>query len=321
MSKISEKYDLPEFEELLDKGLTNWQNNPGILNDLTGLLNAYLDRVKELPRSPEMMAGERKPERGNAQQLLLLSTLYYLTGLFRNSQSELEEANISYEEVLGLLTHEFKNLLSTLDGYQRIIEHDLLQLDRPDMLETHRAGNRIVKKLFNILESILKFYQSDRKLLTPDYKLTEFEEDILIPMEREYEADLKSRGMQIKRKAKGARKMINVDPQLVEIAIRNLLENAIKYSQPGSKIEISHTFTDLELMIRIKSYNNAIPADLCDGIFEKFRTKKIGNAKTGTGIGLFNVRNIVHLHNGSIKCHSKSGKWISFEIILPIENT
>ena len=321
MADTEQKYNIQDLGNLLEHGLETWKNDQDSLGPLAESLNTFMEQISSLPEVKTPGIIETAPENIKHQNLVLLGTLHYITGVLGKTRAELQEANLSYEEVLGLLTHEFKNLLSTLDGYQRIMEHDLQRLDQKEMLETNRAGNRIVKKLFNILESILKFYQSDRKLLRPDYKLTDFEEDILQPLEREYEADLKSHDMQIKRSAKGPLKMVSIDPQLIEIAMRNLIENAIKYSQPGSKIEITHRFSEKNLDIRVKSYNTAIPQDLCVDIFEKFKTKKIGNAKTGTGIGLYNVRNIIHLHHGTIKCRSKTGRWIVFEICLPIQNS
>ncbi len=317
MSSTSKNSDLHDIEDLLEQGLASLRQKPKLLQDLAVTVNTYIDRMNEMPQMAELPTGEFNSEREKLQHLLLLASLHFLIGLFNKTQSELEQANLSYEEVLGLLTHEFKNLLSTLDGYHGIIEEDLTKLGQRKLLETHQAGNRIVKKLFNILDSILRFYQSDRKLLKPEYKLTDFEEDILDPLEEELGIDLKNRQMRLKRSSKGPRKMIDLDPQLIEIALRNLIENAVKYSQPGSNIEIHHASSENELFIRVKSYNKEIPKNLCSNIFEKFKTKKIGDVKTGTGIGLYNVRNIIHLHQGSIKCHSKAGKWIEFVISIP----
>ena len=319
MSESPKNAAHPDLEELLAEGLAALKENPELLKELTAVVNSYIDRMKALPDLAAFETDADLPEREKFQQILILSSLHYLIGLFRKTQSELTETNVSYEEVLGLLTHEFRNLLSTLDGYLRIVELDLSSLGQKELLETHRDGMRVVCKLFNIVDSILKFYQSDRKLLVPDYKMTAFEEDLLIPLELEYKPDLKIRNMRIRHTTKGSRRMIDLDSQLIEIAMRNLLENALKYSQPGSTIEINQKFTDHTFQIRIKSYNEAIPDDLCQGIFEKFRTKKIGNAKTGTGIGLFNVRNIVLLHGGTISCTSRRAKWITFTISLPLQ--
>jgi len=320
MSDKSEKTELQDLEELLEQSLAAQLKKPELLQELADGVNFYIERLKDLPQMPFLNADRSKSDKDKIQYLLLLSSLSYLIGLFRKTRTELEQANSSYEEVLGLLTHEFRNLLSTLDGYQRIVEHHLDVAGEQEMLEVQRAGSHIVGKLFNFLESILKFYQSDRKLLKPECKLTDFEEDILIPLEREFENELKNRKIEIKRSSTGEHRMVNIDPQLIEIAIRNLIDNAIKYGQPGSNIEIFHEYSNDTMVIRVKSYNQAIPADLCQNIFDRFRTKKIGNVKTGTGIGLYNVRNIVNIHQGEIHCHSKAGKWVEFVISIPVRN-
>jgi signal transduction histidine kinase len=309
---------IPDIEALLEQGWNILLNTPEQLKDIAATVQVFTDRMKKSPQTETPKFHDLSPQIDLLRYALLLSGLQYLLDLYLRTRTELEEVNLNYDEVLGLLTHEFKNLLSTLNGYQRLLEQELTTIERPDLLAAHQAGSRIVKKLFNILDSLMKFYQNDRKLLRPDYKLTEFEEDILIPLENEYKSDLISRNLKLKRTAKGPRKMINVDAQLIEIAVRNLIENAMKYSDPHTTIRVIHSFSDQNLFFSIKSFNKAIPKDLCQGIFEKFKTKKIGDAKTGTGIGLYNVHNIVNLHHGTVECQVKTGKWILFRLRIPV---
>jgi len=318
MPEQSKNTSIPDIEALLEQGWNILLNTPEQLGDISATVQAFTERMNASPPPAAIPLRDLSPETDLLRSALLLSGLQYLLGLYRRTRTELDEVNLNYDEVLGLLTHEFKNLLSTLNGYQRLLEQELTVIERPDLLTAHQAGSRIVKKLFNILDSLMKFYQNDRKLLRPDYKLTEFEEDILIPLENEYRSDLISRNLKLKRAAKGPRKMINVDAQLIEIAVRNLIENAMKYSDPYTTIKMVHSFSDQNLDFSIKSFNKAIPKDLCQGIFEKFKTKKIGDAKTGTGIGLYNVRNIVNLHHGSVECRVKTGKWILFRLRIPV---
>lgn len=318
MPEQSENTSIPDIEALLEQGWNILLNTPEELKDLSAIVKAFTERVKASQGPAAVPLHELDPETDLLRSALLLSGVQYLLHLYRETRTELDEVNLNYDEILGLLTHEFKNLLSTLNGYQRLVEQELTVIERPDLLKAHQAGSRIVKKLFNILDSLMKFYQNDRKLLRPDYKLTEFEEDILIPLENEYKSDLVNRNLKMKRVSKGSRKMINVDAQLIEIAVRNLIENAMKYSDPDTTIRVVHSFSDQDLDFSIKSFNNAIPKDLCQGIFEKFKTKKIGDAKTGTGIGLYNVRNIVNLHHGTVECRVRAGKWILFRLRIPI---
>ena len=67
----------------------------------------------------------------------------------------------------------------------------------------------------------------------------------------------------------------------------------------------------------VKNICDEIPANLSDGIFEKFKSRKIGAEKGGTGIGLYNVKNIINLHQGNIICNCSAGKRIEFMFNIP----
>ena len=107
--------------------------------------------------------------------------------------------------------------------------------------------------------------------------------------------------------------------QLMCLALTNLINNAIKYSEPGSKIEIRAEENNDTVIIEVKDQGCGIPEDDLDRIFERFyrvdkaRSRDLG----GTGLGLAIVKHIVHAHRGKIEVESEPGKGSLFRIILP----
>ena len=84
-----------------------------------------------------------------------------------------------------------------------------------------------------------------------------------------------------------------------------------------SEISVTIERTATDFKVSIKNFCNVIPADLCEDIFEKFKSRPIGKEKGGTGIGLYNVRNIIHLHQGNITCKS-SAKYVAADrVVIP----
>jgi two-component system phosphate regulon sensor histidine kinase PhoR len=106
---------------------------------------------------------------------------------------------------------------------------------------------------------------------------------------------------------------------LLEQAIVNLIDNAIKYSGSGSNIRIEAAGTAAETVIRVRDWGCGIPQDHLQRIFERFyrvdkaRSRKLG----GTGLGLAIVKHIVHAHGGRILVESSPGKGSTFSICLP----
>lgn len=113
---------------------------------------------------------------------------------------------------------------------------------------------------------------------------------------------------------------VNGDKNLLSIAITNLLTNAIKYSKTD-KIDIilKKDLDNIELIV--KDYGIGIEKEHLNKIFERFyrvdknRSRKLG----GSGLGLSIVKNIIELHNGTIKADSEKDKGTEFTIKLQME--
>ena len=106
---------------------------------------------------------------------------------------------------------------------------------------------------------------------------------------------------------------------LLEQALSNLLDNAIKYSNPGSEVLIEASRGDKEISIRVEDYGVGIPEKDLPRIFERFyrvdkaRSRDMG----GTGLGLAIVKHIIQAHNGRVTVTSALGKGSVFTLHLP----
>lgn len=113
---------------------------------------------------------------------------------------------------------------------------------------------------------------------------------------------------------------IQVDRDKMMSALQTLLENAIYFSEKGTKVTIS-TFDDQEaLYISVQDEGYGIPEDELPYIFEKYFRGRIATEKAidGVGIGLTIAKHIVALHDGSISVESKLGEGSTFTIRLPL---
>jgi two-component system sensor histidine kinase SenX3 len=113
--------------------------------------------------------------------------------------------------------------------------------------------------------------------------------------------------------------MVIGDRRQLVSALQNLLENAIKYSDPGTSVEVSVRRADGEVMIEVRDRGVGIPAKEIDRIFERFyRVDRARSRETGgTGLGLSIARHIAHNHGGDILVHSVEGAGSTFTLQLP----
>ena len=110
---------------------------------------------------------------------------------------------------------------------------------------------------------------------------------------------------------------IKADPDLLNIALVNLLDNACKYSKPGSSVRLTFARTARDFTIEVIDQGMGIDAEEKVHVFEKYyRSSKVGSV-TGSGVGLFLVKNIVELHGGSINLYAPLLGGTRVSIVLP----
>jgi two-component system, OmpR family, phosphate regulon sensor histidine kinase PhoR len=106
---------------------------------------------------------------------------------------------------------------------------------------------------------------------------------------------------------------------LLEQAVVNLLDNAIKYSESGGEVQVRAEGVNGSVLITVRDDGCGIPAEHLSRIFERFyrvdkaRSRKLG----GTGLGLAIVKHIVNVHHGRVSVESTPGKGSTFSIRLP----
>jgi signal transduction histidine kinase len=134
-----------------------------------------------------------------------------------------------------------------------------------------------------------------------------------------------ARGKNIKLRTDFPEKVIPIecDPDIIALVVANLINNAIKYTQPGGEIMISLKQTSAGLAeFSVKDSGIGIAKEDLAAIFSGFyRTEQGRKSASGTGLGLKISRDFVEAHGSSLKAESEPGRGTRFFFSLPISGS
>jgi two-component system, OmpR family, sensor histidine kinase KdpD len=112
---------------------------------------------------------------------------------------------------------------------------------------------------------------------------------------------------------------VNIDSELMGLALRQLISNAVKYSPPGSRIEISVQASPSVVTIVVRDEGPGIPLNEIEAIFDRYYRGTTTHASiSGTGMGLSIARDIIAAHGGRIWAKNRSERGAEFAFTLPI---
>ncbi len=182
-----------------------------------------------------------------------------------------------------------------------------------DIASKHAARlNRIVEDLLAL--SRIEREQETGAIDLPETKLR----DVLHAAASDCEASSREREMAVRIDCPEDL-VVRANPHLLEQAVLNLLDNAIRYSAPGSSVDLQAERAEGEVLVRVTDRGCGIPAEHLPRIFERFycvdkaHSRKLG----GTGLGLAIVKHIAQVHGGKVTVESTPGEGSVFTIHLP----
>jgi len=135
-----------------------------------------------------------------------------------------------------------------------------------------------------------------------------------------YEKSLKIEGFTLKYECPASLPQVRFDTNLLSLAIRNLIENALKYSGELKEIELTCRLTDAKSVeISVSDRGRGVPARLRKKIFDRFYRIQSPDSPPvgGAGVGLAVVKEIVRRHKGKVWCESRDGGGSKFTLRLP----
>lgn len=206
------------------------------------------------------------------------------------------------------LAHELRNPLGTIKASAEMLTKEAIK-SRPDVM-SEMAGyiGSEVDRMSGLVSSFLDFARPlQLRAVTAELRPV-IEEAV------KTQAELAAQSaVNVAIEVSGEPLTFPFDPDLLRVALSNLLQNAIQASAPNQTIQIKVADAGKDMMIFITDRGTGIPKEQLETIFNPFFTTK----SQGVGLGLAIVSKIVDEHHGRITVFSEVGKGTTFEIALP----
>jgi two-component system NtrC family sensor kinase len=271
--------------------------------------SATQDEVKNLALSFDEMAEQlqRQREQIEADRRAL-----------EKLNEDLQTTNRNYMEMLGFVSHELKNPLSSAimnvhtvkDGYVGPLN------------ETQKAALESVAKSLRYFREMIANYLDLSRLEKGELRVNPtrvaLQSDVVAPIVEGLARALQEKRMTLENEIPPTLEL-NADRDLLRIVYDNLLSNAIKYGREGGKIVLAAHADAARVTLSVLNEGEGIPSDKMGLLFKKFsRLTGAGTAsKKGTGLGLYICKEIVEKHGGKIWAESQVGAWTKFTFELP----
>lgn len=222
------------------------------------------------------------------------------------------------KEFVANVSHELRTPLTVIKGFTETLQEGALRDPEkgPQFLATI---NKHVDQLTNLVNDLLELSRLEgspelpRPVSVDVSALARRITELLLPAAQKKKQTLRlESGVNLPR--------VLGNPDYIDRAIANLVDNAIKYTQEGGTIGVTVGSNDSEVFVEVADNGLGIPADDIPRIFERFyrvdrsRSREMG----GTGLGLSIVKHVAQVHGGGIDVSSTPGAGSRFRLHFPI---
>jgi signal transduction histidine kinase len=220
------------------------------------------------------------------------------------------------DELFSILSHELRAPLTTIKGSSRtLLRHGAaLEADTARQLlqDIDQEADRLHRLVDNLLELARAGVDSGALRTEPTAV------DVLL---RRVVADATpragSRRLRVRAPADLPRPAI--DPVRIEQVVRNLIDNAVKFSPASGLIDVSAARGEGAVVVTVKDEGPGVAPEYHERVFERFfRVEREGSTVAGAGLGLAICKRFVELHGGRIELESRPGHGAAFRFTLPL---
>ncbi len=314
------QWSLPQLRSLLAEVLTHERQ----------VQNLEVEHTFE-PLGPKtlLLNGCKLPQADNADLILLLlediterqqfeTERAQLLSQEQSARQQAEAANRAKDEFLSNLSHELRNPLNTMLGWAQLLR--TRQLDKATVTRALEVMERSARAQTQLIEDLLdlsRITSGKLHLNTRTLDLVSVVNGVIESVQLSAE----TKSIQIVSQLTSA--TVLGDGDRLQQVLWNLLSNALKFTPPGGRVEVTVAPVQTQAELRVSDTGQGIQADLLPYVFDRFRQGDSSTSKStqGLGLGLAIVRHIIELHGGTVQAASPGeGQGTTMTVSLPLRS-
>jgi CheY-like chemotaxis protein len=224
-------------------------------------------------------------------------------------------ANRAKDEFLATVSHELRSPLTAMLGWAQLLKLGLPEARRDAAVRAIERNALAQAELIDDLLDMSRIASGTMRLETSPFELGPIVEAAIESLRPEIQAG----GVAVRYTA-AASGTLMADPKRVQQIVRNLLDNAVKFTPRGGHVEVGLTATASTVRLSVVDDGAGISREFLPHVFDRFKQAdgSSSRAHRGLGLGLAITRRLVELHGGTIRAASEGpGRGASFTVELP----
>jgi signal transduction histidine kinase len=250
------------------------------------------------------------------------TTIEQMSQVIVEQFQQLRQADITRRELIANISHDLRTPLTSMRGYLETlqIKQDQLTTDEQDKyIELTIKHSERLSALITDLFELAMLESPDSKAHIEHFPLAELAHDVM----QKFELKTSQKELQVSCEIPEDAPFVQGDIAMIERVLENLIENAIKFSNPGGTLTICVTPDAGNLEVKVVDTGIGIAEDELPNLFQRFYCvdKSRSDRAKSSGLGLAIAHRILQLHGGNIGVKSTLGKGSCFFFSLPIAST
>ena len=235
----------------------------------------------------------------------------------KHQERLLVQENNDKERFLSILAHDLKSPFNSLMGFSDLLLEHLHEYDLEIIESQIRMISQTTHKTFDLLEEILlwiKSHSGKLKIEPEEFEFIDVSEEVLSTFTDQFS----SKNINFKL-FQSERIVLNTDKNMYKTILRNLISNAIKYTNDNGLIKIFALKAQNEIVITVSDNGVGMDKETIAQLWNDRYSKSIKgtNEETGTGFGLKLCKELIEKQGGRIWVESEVGKGSSFKFTIP----